>query len=60
MEIRSSRLFKQQVADLLYYLKATYGRRVTLRVRDEIENKIFLLKSFPDMGTVELLLEKSP
>ena len=60
MEIRSSRLFKQQVADLLYYLKATYGRRVTLRVRDEIENKIFLLKSFPDMGTVELLLEKEP
>ena len=60
MEIRSSRLFKQQVVDLLYYLKATYGRRVTLRVRDEIENKIFLLKSFPDMGTVELLLEKEP
>lgn len=57
MEIRSSRLFKQQVADLFYYLKITYGLQVASRVRDEIEEKIFLLKSFPNMGAIELLLE---
>lgn len=57
MEIRLSRLFRQQVVDLFYYLKVTYGSSVALHVRDEIEEKIILLKSFPNMGTVELLLE---
>lgn len=57
MEIRSSRLFKQQVADLFYYLKITYGLQVASRVRDDIEEKIFLLKSFPNMGAIELLLD---
>lgn len=60
MEIRSSRLFRQQVADLFDYLKITYGKSVAFRTRNEIEQKIFLLKSFPDMGTVELLLEDEP
>lgn len=60
MEIRSSKLFKQQVADLLSYLKVTYGLSIASRVKDELEEKIFLLKSFPNMGTIELLLEEEP
>lgn len=60
MEIRSSKLFKQQVADLLSYLKVTYGLPLACRVKDDIEEQIFLLKSFPAMGTIELLLEEEP
>lgn len=60
MEIRSSRLFKQQVADLVYYLKVTFGKRIAFRVKNEIEKKVFLLKLFPNMGAVELLLEEEP
>lgn len=60
MEIRSSRLFKQQVIDLLSYLKVTYGLSIASRVKRELEEKIFLLKSFPYMGTIELLLEEEP
>lgn len=33
MEIRSSKLFKQQVADLLSYLKVTYGLSIASRVK---------------------------
>lgn len=58
MEIRSSKLFKQQVIDLLSYLKVTYGPSIASRVKGELEEKIFLLKTFPYMGTVELLLEE--
>lgn len=60
MEIRSSKLFKQQVIDLLSYLKVTYGLSTASRVKRELEEKIFLLKSFPHMGTIELLLEEEP
>lgn len=60
MKIRSSKLFKQQVIDLLSYLKVTYGLSLASRVKDELEEKIFLLKTFPYMGTVELLLEEEP
>lgn len=60
MEIRSSKLFKQQVIDLLSYLKVTYGLSIASRVKRELEEKIFLLKSFPYMGTIELLLEEEP
>lgn len=60
MEIRSSGLFKQQVADLVYYLKVTFGKRIAFRVKNEIEKKVFLLKLFPNMGAVKLLLEEEP
>ena len=60
MEIRSSKLFKQQVVALLSYLKVTYGFSLASRVKDELEEKIFLLKAFPNMGTIELLLEEAP
>lgn len=60
MEIRSSKLFKQQVVDLLSYLKVTFGLSIASRVKSELEEKIFLLKSFPNMGTIELLLEEEP
>ena len=53
MEIRSSKLFKQQVTDLVCYLKVTFGKRIAFRVKSEIEKKVFLLKLFPNMGTVE-------
>ncbi|WP_075965978.1 type II toxin-antitoxin system RelE/ParE family toxin [Parabacteroides massiliensis] len=60
MEIRSSKLFKRQVADLVCYLKVTFGKRIAFRVKNEIEEKVFLLKLFPNMGTVESLLEEEP
>ena len=60
MEIRSSKLFKQQVTDLVCYLKVTFGKRIAFRVKSEIEKKVFLLKLFPNMGTVEPLLEEEP
>lgn len=60
MEIRSSKLFKQQVTDLVCYLKVTFGKRIVFRVKSEIEKKVFLLKLFPNMGTVEPLLEEEP
>ncbi len=60
MEIRSSKLFKRQVADLVCYLKVTFGKRIACRVKNEIEEKVFLLKLFPNMGTVESLLEEEP
>lgn len=60
MEIRSSKLFKRQVADLVCYLKVTFGKRIVFRVKNEIEEKVFLLKLFPNMGTVESLLEEEP
>ena len=60
MEIRSSKLFKRQVADLVCYLKVTFGKRIGFRVKNEIEEKVFLLKLFPNMGTVESLLEEEP
>lgn len=59
MEIRSSKLFKQQVTDLVCYLKVTFGKRIAFRVKSEIEKKVFLLKLFPNMGTVEPLLEEN-
>ena len=37
MEIRSSKLFKQQVTDLVCYLKVTFGKRIAFRVKSEIE-----------------------
>ena len=58
MEIRSSKLFKRQVADLVCYLKVTFGKRIAFRVKNEIEEKVFLLKLFPNMGTVESLLQE--
>ena len=58
MEIRSSILFKQQVADLVCNLKVAFGKRIAFRVKNEIEKKVFLLKLFPNMGTVEPLLEE--
>ena len=60
MEIRSSKLFKRQVADLVCYLKVTFGKRIAFRVKNEIEEKVFLLKLFPNMGTVGSLLEEEP
>ena len=60
MEIRSSKLFKRQVADLVCYLKVTFGKRIAFRVKNEIEEKVVLLKLFPNMGTVESLLEEEP
>ena len=60
MEIRSSKLFKRQVADLVCYLKVTFGKRIAFRVKNDIEEKVFLLKLFPNMGTVESLLEEEP
>lgn len=60
MEIRSSKLFKRQVADLVCYLKVTFGKRIAFRVKNEIEEKVFLLKLFPNMRTVESLLEEEP
>ena len=60
MEIRSSILFKQQVADLVCYLKVAFGKRIAFRVKNEIEKKVFLLKLFPNMGIVEPLLEEEP
>lgn len=60
MEIRSSKLFKRQVADLVCYLKVTFGKRIAFRVKNEIEEKVFLLKLFPNMGTAESLLEEEP
>ena len=60
MEIRSGKLFKRQVADLVCYLKVTFGKRIAFRVKNEIEEKVFLLKLFPNMGTVESLLEEEP
>ncbi len=60
MEIRSSKLFKRQVIDLVDYLKVAFGKRIAFRVKNEIEKKVFLLKLFPDMGTIEPLLEEEP
>ena len=41
-------------------LKVTFGKRIAFRVKSEIEKKVFLLKLFPNMGTVEPLLEEEP
>lgn len=60
MEIRSSKLFKRQVIDLVDYLKVAFGKRIAFRVKNEIEKKVFLLNLFPDMGTIEPLLEEEP
>ena len=60
MEVRTSRLFKQQVAELFRYLKVTFGKRIAVSVRDEIKEQLLRLKVFPNMGAVESQLEGEP
>ena len=60
MEVRTSRLFKQQVAELFRYLKVTFGKRIAVSVRDEIKEQLLRLKEFPQMGAVESQLEGEP
>ena len=57
MNIRYSKQFKQQVSELYAYLKYTFGKHTAIATRDEIIKQMTLLKSFPDMGTIELSLD---
>ena len=60
MEVRTSRLFKQQVAELFCCLKVTFGKRIAVSVRDEIKEQLLRLKVFPNKGAVESQLEGEP